>query len=213
MDLADRRDEYETAGIDVGDVSADPFDQFGHWYREAESAELWEPNAMVVTAVDPEGWPTSRYVLMKGFDRRGFVFFTNYQSHKAVALETAGRAALTFGWLPLRRQVRIQGTVARVSGEESDDYFARRPRGAQVGAWASPQSEVVADRADLERRYAAFEAGVGEGPIERPPHWGGYRVTPERIEFWQGRPNRFHDRLLYAREPGSEGWTISRLAP
>ena len=213
MDLADRRDEYETAGIDFADVSADPIEQFQRWYLAAEEAELWEPNAVVVAAVDPHGWPTSRYLLMKGFDHRGFVFFTNYESHKAEALETSGRAALTFGWLPLRRQVRIQGTVARVSADESDDYFARRPPGAQVGAWASPQSEVVADRADLERRYAAVEAGVGEGPIERPPHWGGYRVAPERIEFWQGRPNRFHDRLLYVREPGADRWTISRLAP
>jgi len=213
MDLADRRDEYETAGIDVTDVSADPFEQFERWYRDAEAAELWEPNAMMLAVVDQDGWPTSRYLLMKSFDQRGFVFFTNFESHKGRALDAAGRAALTFGWLPLRRQVRIQGLVARVSDDESDDYFARRPRGAQVGAWASPQSEVVVDRAELDRRYAATEAGVGDGIINRPPHWGGYRVDPVSVEFWQGRPNRFHDRMLYARTPGSAEWTISRLAP
>lgn len=211
MDLSDRREHYEAEGLDIGDVDADPIRQFEHWYRDAEEAELWEPNACVVSAVDAEGWPTSRFVLLKGFGPDGFSFFTNYQSDKGRALEHSGRAALTFGWLPLRRQVRIQGPVERVSELESDRYFAQRPPGSQLGAWASPQSEVVADRAELDRRFAAIEAGIGEGLVERPPHWGGYRVTPVSIEFWQGRPNRFHDRLRYRRD--GNAWVIERLAP
>lgn len=212
MDLADRRETYESDGLDVADACAGPVEQFERWYGEAEAAELWEPNAMVVSVVDADGWPTSRYVLMKAFDAEGFVFYTNYQSHKGTALQAEERAAITFGWLPLRRQVRILGTVARVSAQESSDYFARRPRGSQVGAWASPQSEVVDSRADLDRRFAAIEAGIGEGVIERPEHWGGYRLSPISFEFWQGRPNRFHDRLRY--DLGADGtWSVCRLAP
>ncbi len=212
MDLADRRESYEAEGLDPVDVSEDPIEQFERWYRDAEAADLWEPNAAVVSAVDQQGWPTSRYVLVKQFDSDGFVFYTNYQSSKAAALESSRRAALTFGWLPLRRQVRIQGLVSRVSPEESDAYFARRPRGSQLGAWASPQSEEIADRAELDRRYLAIEAGVGDGLIERPEHWGGYRVSPVVVEFWQGRPNRFHDRLRYTLGD-DDAWTITRLAP
>ncbi len=213
MDLADRRETYEEAGVDVADVNSDPIEQFERWYREAEAADLWEPNAMVVSAVDADGWPTSRFVLMKGFDHAGFVFYTNLESDKAAALDGSRRAALTFGWLPLRRQVRVLGTVDRVSDDEADDYFAQRPRGSQVGAWASPQSQVIADRAELDRRFAAFEAGVGDGLIERPSHWGGYRVSPTRIEFWQGRPNRFHDRLRYELADDGSSWSLCRLAP
>ncbi len=212
MDLADRRETYESDGLDIGDVNAGPMEQFERWYRDAEQAQLWEPSAMVVSAVDDEGWPSSRYVLLKGFDADGFTFFTNYSSAKGGALEEEGRAALTFGWLPLRRQVRILGTVARVATDESDDYFAERPPGSQLGAWASPQSQVIESRADLDRRYEAVGAGVGEGLISRPDHWGGYRVTPVSIEFWQGRPNRFHDRLRYDLDH-TGAWTISRLAP
>ncbi len=212
MDLADRREAYESEGLDVGDLSADPIEQFDRWYRDAERADLWEPNAMVVSAVDAEGWPASRYLLLKGFDAAGFTFFTNYSSDKAVALEASGRAALTFGWLPLRRQVRVLGTVARVSTAESDEYFASRPEGSKLGAWASPQSQVLESRADLDRRYAAIVAGAGEGVIQRPDHWGGYRVAPVSIEFWQGRPNRFHDRLRYDLDSAGS-WAISRLAP
>lgn len=211
MDLADRRETYEEAGLDIEHVLADPIAQFERWYRDAEDAELWEPNAMVVSVVDDDGWPASRYVLMKRFDTEGFVFFTNVESDKGRALESSRRAALTFGWLPLRRQVRILGDVDRVSSDEADDYFARRPRGSQIGAWASPQSQPVESRADLHRRYAAFEAGAGDGLIDRPEHWGGYLVRPVSIEFWQGRPNRFHDRLRYRLADGA--WEISRLAP
>jgi len=212
MDLANRRETYEEAGLDSGDVAADPITQFERWYRDAEAAELWEANAMVVSTVDPEGWPTSRYVLMKAFDQRGFVFFSNLESHKAVALGANPQTALTFGWLPLRRQIRVLSLTERVSSDEADDYWARRPRGSQIGGWASPQSQVVPDRAELVRRYNAFEAGAGDGLIDRPDHWGGYRVVPQRIEFWQGRPNRFHDRLVYAL--ASDGtWPVTRLAP
>ncbi len=212
MDLANRRETYEEAGLDVDDVHADPIVQFEQWYRDAEAAQLWEANAMVVSAVDADGWPTSRYVLMKAFDHHGFVFFTNLESDKAVALDGNPQTALTFGWLPLRRQIRVLGLTERVSSDEADDYWARRPRGSQIGGWASPQSQVVPDRAELDRRYAAFEAGVGDGLVERPEHWGGYRVVPQRIEFWQGRPNRFHDRLVYTLSP-TGSWPITRLAP
>lgn len=212
MDLADRRESYEAEGLDRVDVSADPIEQFERWYRHAEAAELWEPNAMVLSTVDAQGWPSSRYVLMKQFDSDGFVFYTNYQSHKAAALDASDRVALTFGWLPLRRQVRVHGRASRLEPEQSDAYFARRPRGSQLGAWASPQSEEIADRAELDRRFGAVEAGVGDGLIERPEHWGGYRVKPVMVEFWQGRPHRFHDRLRYTLV-GDASWEITRLAP
>jgi pyridoxamine 5'-phosphate oxidase len=211
MDLADRREQYESQGIDVADVAADPIEQFEAWYQDAEAAGLWEPNATVVSTIDAEGWPTARYVLVKGFDDRGFVFFTNYSSDKGAALDATGRAGLTFGWLPLRRQVRIVGSVERVAETQSNEYFARRPRGSQIGAWASPQSQVVESRQSLDDGYAAIDQDAGSGAIERPPHWGGYRVAPHSIEFWQGRPSRMHDRIRYTRE--GEMWTKVRLAP
>lgn len=211
MDLADRREQYESQGIDIADVAADPIDQFEAWYRDAEAADLWEPNSTVVSTVDAEGWPTARYVLMKSFDNHGFVFFTNYTSDKATALDKTGRAGLTFGWLPLRRQVRIVGSVKRVAETESDEYFALRPRNSQIGAWTSPQSQIVESRKYLDDRYAAIDQDVGPGTAERPPHWGGYRVAPHSIEFWQGRPSRMHDRIRYTRVGGT--WTKARLAP
>ncbi len=211
MDLADRREQYETTGLGLADLAPDPVDQFAGWYRAAEDAGLWEPNAFVISAVDAEGWAASRYVLLKGFGPDGFVFYTNYGSAKAAALEATGRACLTFGWLSLRRQVRVHGTVERTTREESEAYFARRPRSHQLGAWASPQSEVVADRDELERRWAEAEARFAGEAIPPPPHWGGYRVRHSLVEFWQGRPNRFHDRLRYRRS--GDGWIIERLAP
>lgn len=211
MDLADRREHYVSKGIDVDDVAANPIEQFEAWYRDAEAAELWEPNAMLVSTTDTDGWPTARYVLMKGFDDRGFVFFTNYTSDKATTLDATGRAGLTFGWLPLRRQVRVVGHVARVADAESDEYFAGRPRGSQIGAWASPQSQIVDSRQSLDDRYTAIDRDAGTGAVSRPPHWGGYRVAPRSIEFWQGRPSRMHDRIRYSRD--GDRWTKVRLAP
>jgi len=204
-------------GLVEADLAAHPMDQFEAWYADAEAAELWEPNAMTVSATDADGWPATRYVLLKAVDRSGFVFYTNYNSAKAVALESRERAVLTFGWLELRRQGRVWGSVTRVSAEMSDEYFASRQRGSQLGAVASPQSQVVADRAELDRHYDETADRFGDGVIERPPHWGGYRIAPVVIEFWQGRLNRLHDRLRYTLEAadsgGSESWLIERLAP
>lgn len=211
MDLADRRDHYETEGIDLADVDPDPFAQFEHWYRDAEAADLWEPNAMVVATVDADGRPAARFVLLKSFDQAGFVFYTNHESAKARSLDRSGVAGLTFGWLPLRRQVRIEGTVQRTPEEESAAYFARRPRGSQIGAWASPQSQPVESREELDERYAEVAERFDGREIERPPSWGGYRVTPETFEFWQGRPDRFHDRIRYRRNGAR--WVRDRLAP
>lgn len=211
MDLSAQRDVYMEDGLDRADLAADPFGQFERWFADAERAGLWEPTSMALATVDARGEPSVRYVLLKAVDSRGFVFYTNYRSVKAQALDHTGRAALVFGWLELRRQVRVSGGVERVTADESDAYFAQRPRGSQLGAWASPQSEVVADRAELQRRYDEVEQRFGDGDIPRPPHWGGYRIVPEQVEFWQGRPNRFHDRLRYRRE--GQGWRVDRLAP
>lgn len=211
MDLADRRDHYETEGLDIGDCDPDPIRQFEAWYLAAEAAELWEPNAAVVATADEQGWPSARYVLVKGFDASGFVFYTNYESDKAADLDTTKKAALTFGWLPLRRQVRIVGVVERTSSAESDAYYARRPRGSQIGAWASPQSQVISGRDVLDQLEAAKDAEFGVAEPTRPPHWGGYRVRPHRIEFWQGRPSRLHDRVRYDHD--GDAWTRVRLAP
>lgn len=212
MDLASRRELYMSVGLAEAELAAHPIDQFQAWYGDAEAAALWEPNAMTVSAVDADGWPASRYVLLKAVDKSGFTFYTNYNSAKAAALEARERAVLTFGWMELRRQVRVHGHVARVSPEVSDAYFASRPRGSQLGAVASPQSEVVADRVDLDRLYDEAEARVGDGVIERPAHWGGYRIAPVVIEFWQGRLNRLHDRLRYTLDSG-DTWSVERLAP
>ena len=204
-------------GLVESDLAAHPIDQFEAWYADAIEVEVWEPSAMTVSAVDAQGWPATRYVLLKGVDRSGFAFYTNYKSPKAAALEAQERAVLTFGWLELSRQVRIWGHVSRVSTDVSDEYFASRPRGSQLGAVVSPQSEVVADRAELERRYAEVQDRFGDSVIARPEHWGGYRIAPAVVEFWQGRINRLHDRLRYTREsehPGvNDSWLIERLAP
>lgn len=201
----------DAPALDVADCRPDPFDQFAEWFVAVQAAGYAEPTAMTLATVDAHGQPSARVVLLKGFDRQGFVFFTNYASRKGQELEASGRAGLLFYWERQMRQVRIEGGVERVSPQESDEYFATRPRASQVGAWASPQSAPLADRAALERRVEELEARFGAEPVPRPPHWGGYRLAPNRFEFWQGRASRLHDRVVYAR--GAGGWTRSRIAP
>ena len=211
MDLSGVREAYETSGFNEADLSDDPFSQFQQWFGEVEEAGYWEPNAMVLSTVTADGWPSARNVLLKRVDADGFVLFTNYTSDKAVEMDTTGRAALTFSWTELRRQVRVVGTAGRLTEDESDGYWATRPRGSQLGAWASDQSVVVPDRATLEDAYTAAEQRWADGPVERPAHWGGYRVRPQAVEFWQGRPDRLHDRLRYRLDGGS--WVVERRAP
>ena len=195
-----------------GDAPVNPFALFAQWYLAAESAGLTEPSAMTLATATADGIPSARMVLMRGFDERGFIFYTNYQSRKAIELEKNPRAALVFHWAPLERQTRIEGSVEKVTAEESDAYFRTRPHGSQLGAWTSPQSNVIPDRQYLDKRLEFMQAQFHQGTnIPRPANWGGYRVTAQVIEFWQGRENRLHDRLRYTREP--DGWKIERLAP
>jgi pyridoxamine 5'-phosphate oxidase len=208
--LADLRQTYARGALSEADVDADPIRQFEKWFGEAQSAEVPEPNAMSLATVDSNGRPSNRIVLVKGVDARGFVFFTNYESAKGVDIAQRPYASLLFFWQPLERQVRIEGRVEKTSAEESDTYFHSRPIGSRIGAWASHQSRVV-DRATLEADEARFAAQFGEHP-PRPPQWGGYRVVPESIEFWQGRPSRLHDRIKFIRN-AQTGWTVVRLSP
>jgi pyridoxamine 5'-phosphate oxidase len=211
VDLAALRTEYGERGIDLENLDADPIAQVRRWLNDAEAAELAEPNAMAVSTVAADGAPSSRYVLLRGLDDRGFVFYTNHESEKAHEIAGNGQVALLFGWLALQRQVRVTGTAVRFDDGEADEYFASRPRGSQIGAWASPQSALLADRAELERLVAGIERRFDGLPVPRPPHWGGYRVSPRAIEFWQGRRSRLHDRLRYRRDDGA--WRLERLAP
>jgi pyridoxamine 5'-phosphate oxidase len=210
-DPSQLRVDYKRAALSERDAASDPFELFTRWFDEAVAAAIPEPNAMTLATVDAAGRPAARIVLMKGIDTRGVVFHTNYDSRKGRDLAANPRAALLFFWVGLERQVRIDGTAERVSAEDSDAYFAARPRDSQISAWASPQSAPVADRAWLEARFAECEARFASGAVPRPPHWGGVRVVPDRFEFWQGRASRLHDRLVWSRQ--GDRWTIGRLAP
>ena len=211
MDLGEFRLHYDVGTIDASSMHADPIEQWRLWFDAAVENDVFEPNAMVVATVDEGGWPHARNLLANGVDERGFVFYTNYESAKAAELESAGKASLLFSWLTMHRQIRIVGTVTRVSAEESDAYFASRPRGSQVGSWASPQSDLIADSSVLERAVLDVEARFADQEVTRPPFWGGYRVAPVMFEFWQGRPSRLHDRLRYVYR--DHHWHIERIAP
>lgn len=207
--LANMRKNYQHAALDESTALADPFEQFGLWLEDVRQTDAIEANSMVLATVDQHGMPSARTVLLKACDHRGLVFFTNYDSRKGRNISENPAVAIVFNWPTLERQVRIEGLASQVSEEESDAYFANRPAGSQIGAAASPQSEPVPDRAYLEARFERLTSSPG--PIARPVNWGGYRVAPVMFEFWQGRPNRLHDRLRYDRTP--HGWEMVRLAP
>jgi pyridoxamine 5'-phosphate oxidase len=211
LSIADLRREYARARLDEKDVSPDPFAEFARWFAEAQAAEAVEANAMVLATATPDGRPSARMVLLKGFDHQGFVFFTDYRSRKAQELEANPRAALGVHWSELERQVRIEGTVTRTSVEESEAYYRTRPLGSRLGAWVSQQSRVIASREELEAGLREVERRFSETEVPLPPDWGGYRVSPECFEFWQGRESRLHDRIRYLRE--GERWRIERLSP
>jgi len=209
--VADLRREYTRAGLHESDAYPDPVEQFRGWFDDALSANLHEPNAVTLATATRAGRPSARVVLLKGFDERGFVFYTNYEGRKGRELEENPYCALVFYWGELERQVRIEGWAARVSGEESEAYYQSRPRGSRLGAWVSEQSRPVVGREALEGRLRELEREYEGREVPRPPFWGGYRVEPGEMEFWQGRENRLHDRLVYRRS--DEGWEIERLQP
>ncbi len=211
VNLADLRKTYSKMELTERSVDADPFEQFGKWMNEALAAELPEPTAMTLATASAEGRPSSRIVLLKGFDHRGFVFYTNYKSRKGRDLAENPFAAMHFFWPELERQVDVSGRVERASAEESDAYFASRPFDSRIGAWASRQSEKIASRSVLVKRVMKIVAMHPTGHVPRPPHWGGFRLIPDRIEFWQGRPSRLHDRICYELTDGA--WQHARLSP
>ncbi len=210
-ELADIRKEYSKGKLTEKSVSANPFEQFGKWMDEVMRSAVPEPTAMMLSTVSPDGRPSSRVVLLKGFDANGFVFFTNYKSRKGRELADNPNAVVHFFWPELERQVNISGCAVMVSPEESDEYFRSRPFDSRVGAWASKQSEPIASRMVLVKRVATLVVKYASGSVPRPPHWGGYRLVPDRFEFWQGRPSRLHDRICY--ELNGDNWEISRLSP
>lgn len=217
LDPAAMRRRYRSTGLTEDELAAEPYAQFARWFTDAVAATedrvIAEPNAMVLSTVDADGTPSSRTVLLKGYDLRGFVFYSNYQSRKGQALAAHPRASLLFPWHPIARQVIVVGSVSRVAPAETEEYFHSRPHGSQIGAWASEQSTVVDSRDVLEKRYAELAARWPEGTrVPVPPFWGGFRVSPASVEFWQGRENRLHDRLRYVRD-AEGGWTVERLAP
>lgn len=209
-DIAAIRKDYKLESLLETDANSNPFEQFGHWWQQAVESEVDEVNAMYVSTVDEDGYPHGRIVLLKSFDEHGFVFFTNYQSNKGNQIATNPKASITFFWKELERQVRLVGTLEKISEQESDIYFNSRPIGSQIGAWSSPQSKAIPNREILTANEAFYTAKFGN-QVPRPPHWGGYRLAPKSFEFWQGRSNRLHDRLYYT--PQEAGWKVTRLAP
>lgn len=216
QDLADMRLSYHQGGLSQASVDSSPFIQFNSWFEEAKQAELTEPNAMILATVTPELQATSRTVLLKYFDESGFVFFTNYKSEKARHIENNPNVSLQFLWLDLERQVRIEGRAEKITTAESIKYFSRRPKGSQIGAWVSHQSEVLSSKSLLKAEYQKLLAKFKDGEVPFPDFWGGYKIVPNKIEFWQGGENRLHDRILYEKTAGNnrvQTWTIKRLAP
>jgi pyridoxamine 5'-phosphate oxidase len=210
--IADLRREYSIGGLSEEEAGTDPFSLFRQWFEQAKAAELTDPNAMTLATATPDGIPSARAVLLKALDGRGFTFFTNYDSRKAHEMAANPRVALLFLWHQMERQVRVEGTIEVVTAEESDAYFVTRPLGSRLGAWASRQSEVIPSREFLEAQQAALMARYPDGNVPRPPNWGGYRVLPSAIEFWQGRPSRLHDRILFTRQADGS-WARVRLSP